>query len=305
MTGAWEAGVAELARLLRNRPAVVLTGAGCSTESGVPDYRGPEGRLRARQPVLYQEFVRDPVARARYWARSAVGWPRFRRALPNPAHQALATLEAVGAVRSVITQNVDGLHSEAGSRRVLELHGTLARVRCLACGALEPRDSVQQRIHAMNPTLPAPDGRLAPDGDAEVREEALPRFRVPPCRVCTGDLKPDVVFFGENVPRERVDRAWKLFGEGRILLVVGSSLTVFSGRRFVLRAVERGIPVAIVNVGSTRCDEVAALKLDGRAGRILPRLAARLQSRPESGTRTPASRADRASGSPSSSPGFT
>ena len=267
--------------LLRGRRAVVLAGAGCSTESGIPDYRGPEGSLRARKPIQYQEFVRSEAARARYWARSAVGWPRISAARPNAGHHALARTEAAGAVRGVITQNVDGLHQAAGSRRVVELHGSLAVVRCLACGAAEARGALQRRLLALNAEwaarlfrpLAGGGAGQAPDGDAELPPQALEGFRVPACRDCGGVVKPDVVFFGENVPAARVDEAWRLFGEAGVLLVAGSSLTVYSGRRFVYRARDEGVPIAVVNVGPTRADEAAALKVEGRLGVVLPALA--------------------------------
>jgi len=269
-----------LAALLRGRRVVVLGGAGCSTESGIPDYRGPEGSLRTRRPIQLQEFLRSEATRARYWARSAVGWPRMTAARPNAAHEALARLEAAGLVRGLITQNVDGLHQAAGSTRVLELHGSLARVRCLACPAIVERGEFQEWLAVANPEWSARtlesaggvDGEVAPDGDAEVEPAALDGFRVPPCPVCAGILKPDVVFFGENVPRDRLTQAWDLFDQGDVLLVVGSSLTVYSGRRFVLKAQERAMPVAIVNVGPTRADDVAAAKVDGCLGLVLPRL---------------------------------
>ncbi|HEX2094819.1 MAG TPA: NAD-dependent protein deacetylase [Longimicrobiaceae bacterium] len=264
--------------LLRGRPAVVLAGAGCSTESGIPDYRGPEGSLRTRTPVQYQEFVRSEAARVRYWARSTVGWPRFSAARPNAAHHALAELEAAGAVRGIITQNVDGLHHAAGSRRVVELHGTLGWVRCLECGEATRREEFQDRLLGLNAEWAerlargTPDGEVeqAPDGDAELPARALESFRVPGCGRCGGTVKPDVVFFGENVPRERVDEAWRLFEEAGVLLVAGSSLTVYSGRRFVYRAREDGVPIAVVNLGPTRADEVAAVKVEGRLGQVLP-----------------------------------
>ncbi len=288
--------------VLRGRRIVVLAGAGCSTESGIPDYRGPEGSLRTRRPIQYQEFVRGEATRARYWARSAIGWARMTQAQPNAGHRALAALEARGIVRGVITQNVDGLHQTAGSRRVVELHGSLALVRCLGCGLEESRDAYQQRLWALNPEWrarwltavpvapgaegdpgdpgdPASDPALgsgvesAPDGDVELGAGASAGFRVAPCPGCGGIVKPDVVFFGENVPAPRVEDAWRLFDEGEVLLVVGSSLTVYSGRRFVYRACERGIPVAIVNLGPTRADELAAAKVEGRVGDVLPRVA--------------------------------
>ncbi len=265
-----------LLELLRNRRAVVLSGAGCSTESGIPDYRGPDGRLRKRLPMKYQEFVRSQEARARYWSRSAVGWERFRSARPNTAHRALARLERLGVVRGIITQNVDGLHQAAGSRRVLELHGSLARVRCLQCCREVSRERLQRRIRALNPHHGHGPVPLAPDGDAELPAGTEENFAVPECELCGGVLKPDVVFFGENVPKARVERAWRLFQKGAVLLVVGSSLTVFSGRRFVLRAEEEGRPVGIVNLGPTRADEVARVKVEGSAGQVLSALVTRL-----------------------------
>jgi NAD-dependent deacetylase sirtuin 4 len=272
--------------LLRGRRLVVLAGAGCSTESGIPDYRGPEGSQRTRTPIQYQEFVRSDAARVRYWARSAVGWPRFSAARPNAAHHALARLEAGGVVRGVITQNVDGLHHAAGSRRVVELHGSLAAVRCLACGEGVRRDDFQARLRGLNAEWAewlarrTAEGEVeaAPDGDAELPAWALESFRVPACGACGGVVKPDVVFFGENVPAERVEEAWRLYAEGDVLLVVGSSLTVYSGRRFIYRAREEGVPIAVVNLGPTRADEVAAAKVEGRLGQVLPELAEALLS---------------------------
>jgi NAD-dependent SIR2 family protein deacetylase len=271
-----------LADLLEGRRTVVLTGAGCSTESGIPDYRTEDGRLKTPEPIRYAEFVRHERARRRYWSRSAVGWPRMARAEPNAAHRVLARLEEGRAVVGVLTQNVDGLHQRAGSRRVVELHGSLREVRCLDCGEWEPRGDVQRRLLARNPSLrdvtPAGAGRgegveLAPDGDATVPEGAAAGFRVPSCRSCGGVLKPDVVFFGESVPPDRVEGAWELFGRGDALLVVGSSLSVWSGYRFVARAAEEGVPVGIVNLGPTRGDGDAAVRVRGRAGEVLPELA--------------------------------
>jgi len=273
--------VEALAHFIRRHRPVVLAGAGCSTESGIPDYRGPAARGRDRQPMLYQEFVRSPEARARYWARSSVGWVRFREARPNPAHRALAALEDGEAIPGVISQNVDGLHQAAGSRRVLELHGSLARVRCLGCGQEEARTSLHHRLRALNPHFPlfGAEARLLADGDAALPQDAHRGFRPAPCLRCGGILKPDVVFFGESVPRARIEHAWGLYGEGRGLLVVGSSLTVFSGRRFVRRALAEGRPVAIVNLGPTRSDDVAELKVEDRVGRLLPRVVTALSGR--------------------------
>lgn len=266
--------------LLRGRRVVVLAGAGCSTESGIPDYRSPEASLRARQPIQYQEFMRSDAARVRYWARSTIGWPRLSACEPNAAHVALAQLEDGGVLRGVITQNVDGLHHAAGSRRVVELHGSLAAVQCLECGHVVRRREYQERLLAQNPAwverLKQRTERggveTAPDGDAELPSSALESFRVPGCEVCRGILKPNVVFFGENVPAARVEQAWRLFGEADVLLVVGSSLTVYSGRRFIYRAQQEGVPIGIINIGPTRADEAAAAKVEDRLGRVLPRL---------------------------------
>lgn len=261
----------ELVELLRGRRIAILTGAGCSTESGIPDYRGPGTRERARNPIQHRAFVSDPIARARYWARSAIGWRRFATVEPNGAHRAIASLEERGLVTGLITQNVDRLHHRAGSRNVVELHGALAEVRCLACESREGRDSLQARILELNPSFAVAHAELAPDGDAEL--ESVDGFRVPPCLSCGGVLKPDVVFFGDNVPRPRVEQAFAIADAADVLLVVGSSLTVFSGYRFVLRAAERNQPVAIVNLGETRGDPHARIRLDARAGDVLPELA--------------------------------
>ena len=226
--------------------------------------------------MTYGEFVRDPAARRRYWARSAVGWRRVAAARPNAGHRALARLERAGRLRGIITQNVDGLHQAAGSRRVVDLHGRLARVRCLGCHHTLARTDVQRRLLALNPLGRVPEANghaAAPDGDAEVSEGVVRGFRVPACRACGGVLKPDVVFFGENVPQPRVARAWALLEEGEALLVVGSSLTVYSGYRFVAGAARRGMPVAIVNLGGTRGDGDARARVHGRTGEVLPLLA--------------------------------
>jgi NAD+-dependent protein deacetylase sirtuin 4 len=265
---------AELAGFLLGRRVLVLTGAGCSTESGIPDYRGPAGSLKKRRPVQFLEFVRQEEARRRYWARSLVGWRTFARAQPNAAHHALAELERRGTVVGVITQNVDGLHGAAGSARVVELHGSLHRVTCLSCGARLRRDELQEELERLNPASAGWGAELAPDGDAELSPEAVRDFRVAPCPTCSGVLKPDVVFFGENVPPPIVERAWALFEGAEALLVVGSSLFVYSGLRFVRGAAERGLPIAIVNQGETRGDELARLRVDAACGEVLPALLA-------------------------------
>ncbi|MDX2088730.1 MAG: NAD-dependent protein deacetylase [Kofleriaceae bacterium] len=264
-----------LAQLLRGKRLVVLTGAGCSTESGIPDYRGPDTPPRKRPPIQHREFVDKPENRRRYWARSMLGWPRLANARPNDGHRALAELEHAGVVAGVITQNVDSLHHAAGSRAVVELHGALARVRCLGCAALTTRDELQARLHRANPTWPARAQSviIAPDGDADLPDDLLAEFTVVACDACGGVLMPDVVFFGGSVPRPTLDAAWETFDRAELLLVVGSSLTVFSGYRFVRRAFERGIPVAIVNRGPTRGDEHAAILVDAQAGHALPALA--------------------------------
>lgn len=263
--------VTALVHLCSGKKIVVLAGAGLSTESGIPDYRGPETARRARNPMQGRQFVTDHRARARYWARSMNGWPRIAAARPNRGHSALAMLERKGLLAGVITQNVDGLHQAAGSQRVVELHGALARVRCLECGQLESRVNVQERLLAANPNWTGQTAPIAPDGDADLDGTLFDEFHVPVCFGCGGVLKPDVVFFGENVSPQVKDNAFALFDEGEVLLVVGSSLTVYSGFRFVRRANEKAVPVAIVNLGPTRGDDLAALRLDARLGDVLPR----------------------------------
>lgn len=267
--------VAAVARLLSGRRVAVLTGAGCSTESGIPDYRGPETLRRARNPIKFNQFVGDPAWRRRYWARSFTGWPRIRDAQPNPAHHALARLEQGGVLTGVITQNVDRLHHKAGSTEVVELHGALAEVVCLSCGAVVSRGEHQARLAAENPGWTADTAaETAPDGDAELTDTH--GFSAPDCALCGGPLKPHVVFFGENVPRGRVEASTALVDDAEALLVVGSSLTVFSGFRFVKKAHQNGIPVAIVNLGPSRGDPLAAVRLEARAGEALPELASLL-----------------------------
>ncbi|AKT40275.1 NAD-dependent protein deacetylase [Chondromyces crocatus] len=269
----------DLVRLLSGRRVVALTGAGCSTESGIPDYRGPTSSQRTRAPIQYQEFVRNPAARQRYWARSFAGWPRFADAQPNPAHRALGSLERAGILQGLITQNVDRLHHRAGNRHIIELHGALAEVRCLDCGHLEHRDELQDRLVRLNPGWAASASTYQPDGDAEIEAAMIEGLVVPACIVCAGVLKPHVVFFGENVPRPTVEAAFAWVDAAEALLVAGSSLTVFSGFRFVRRAAERGIPVAIVNLGPTRGDPLAQLRVEGRLGELLPSLADQLTTR--------------------------
>ena len=268
-----------LVSLMRGRRSVVLAGAGCSTESGIPDYRGPRGRLHARKPVQYGDFVRSVETRQRYWARSAVGWVKMRRAEPNPAHKALADLERAGHLTGLITQNVDGLHHEAGSRDVVELHGSLASVICLDCGEKVTRSEMQERLEDQNPHWleDIVSVESAPDGDAELGNESYADFVVPGCDRCDGTLKPDVVFFGENVPKRRVEECWRMVDRADLLLVVGSSLTVYSGRRFVYGAAERSLPIGVVNLGPTRADDLATAKVEARLGDAMPRLFEALQ----------------------------
>ncbi|HVG62663.1 MAG TPA: NAD-dependent protein deacetylase [Hyalangium sp.] len=271
--------VGALASLLRGRRTVVLTGAGCSTESGIPDYRGPGTRARARNPIQHMEFLSRPEVRARYWARSLIGWPRFSQARPNAAHHALAALERDGHVLGLITQNVDRLHHAAGSTRIIELHGALAEVRCLSCGQRVPRAELQERLVALNPGFMEQQVELRPDGDAELPLEAVRSFRVADCTSCGGAMKPDVVFFGDNVPRPIVDAAFAMVEEADALLVVGSSLAVFSGYRFVLRASERHMPIAMINLGESRGEELADVRVEARAGEVLPQLVEALSQR--------------------------
>jgi NAD-dependent SIR2 family protein deacetylase len=263
--------------LLAGRPVVALTGAGLSTDSGIPDYRGPDSPPRT--PMTYGEFVSGPEAQRRYWARSHVGWARMAHALPNTGHRAFAALEHAGVVRGVITQNVDGLHRAAGSRSVIDLHGRIADVVCLACRRISGRDELQARLTALNPGFldaVGPQVEAAPDGDAVLASVA--GFRLAACTGCGGVLKPDVVFFGENVPRDRVARAFDLVDgladDAGALLVAGSSLTVMSGLRFVRHSAKAGRPVVIITRGPTRGDELATLKMEAGCSETLAVLAA-------------------------------
>src|SRR5271166_5643784 len=246
----------------RHRRLFILTGAGCSTSSGIPDYRDAAGRWKRQRPVTYQAFAGDEKTRRRYWARSLVGWRRFRGARPNDAHRALARLEAMGRSEILLTQNVDRLHQAAGSARVIDLHGRLDLVRCLGCGRRTARDDLQDDLGRLNAGWLALDAADAPDGDADLDGADFSSFEVPACRRCGGVLKPDVVFFGENVPRDRVDAALRHLDEADALLIVGSSLMVYSGYRFVERAARAGKPVAAVNLGRTRADALLALKVE-------------------------------------------
>ena len=266
----------QLSELVRAGGVCVLSGAGISTESGIPDYRGPSGQLRARLPMTIAEFTGSAAARRRYWARSHVGWPRMARAEPNAGHRAVAELQRTGALTGIITQNVDGLHQAAGARDVIDLHGSLDRVVCLQCGARTSRLALDERLRAANGEPEwAELAASNPDGDVELAEERIAAFTLVGCERCGADLlKPDVVFFGENVPRARVDRCYELVAAAASLLVLGSSLTVMSGLRFVQRAQRNGIPVAIVNRGATRGDPLADVRLDAPLGELLGALVA-------------------------------
>ncbi len=287
MTSTWlaEAGDREpapaplglLADLLRAGNVTVLSGAGLSTESGIPDYRGPSGQARQAasggkvQPMTYQAFTGSAEARQRYWARSHLGWRHITGAAPNDGHRAVAALERAGLLSGIITQNVDGLHQAAGARTVTELHGSLHRVVCLACWQRTDREELDARLRAANPAWTAaaagPDPAVNPDGDVALEETG--GFTVADCRSCGGLLKPDVVFFGENVPRPRVDACFTLVGQSSALVVLGSSLTVMSGFRYVRHAASLGIPVVIVNQGATRGDELAAATINAPLGATL------------------------------------
>ena len=246
-----------------------MTGAGCSTDSGIPDYRDSAGEWKRRPPIRYQEFVGNELARKRYWARSLAGFRRMRVARPNDAHHALATLERCGRIVQLVTQNVDGLHHAAGSENVIDLHGRIDTVRCLGCGQRTSRDELQRELERRNPSFAALDALQAPDGDADLEGVAFETFDVPACSACGGLLKPDVVFFGENVPAERVQRAMAPIASSDAMLVVGSSLMIYSGYRFVTAAADAGKPIAAINLGRTRADDLLALKVEDRCSDAL------------------------------------
>lgn len=251
----------------------VVTGAGISTDSGIPDYRDGQGEWKRSPPMTLQMFMSGPPARARYWARGMIGWRHFASVQPNVAHRALAALEHAGRIELLLTQNVDGLHEAADSHNVVDLHGRLDRVRCMQCGDISTRDAMQRRLQEANPTWMALQATIAPDGDADLDGVDFSSFEIPPCTVCGGILKPDVVFFGENVPRARVDTAWAHLARADAMLVVGSSLMVYSGYRFVLEASRRGLPIASVNLGVTRADALLTLKVELPCGEALARYA--------------------------------
>ncbi len=267
------AEIQDLADLLADASSIaVLTGAGVSTDSGIPDYRDRNGEWKHAPPMQYAEFAGSDAARQRYWARSYVGWRRFGTAQPNDAHRALARLESAGKIDTLITQNVDRLHSRAGSENVIDLHGDLGRVRCIDCDQTSPRQAFQRAMRVANPDWHARMGRYRPDGDVELAEDNHVEFSVPACAECGGRVKPDVVMFGESVPQNRVQNAMEAVDRAGALLVAGSSLMVFSGFRFARRAHQTGNPIAIVNRGKTRADDIATLKVDADCGDVLSQL---------------------------------
>jgi NAD-dependent SIR2 family protein deacetylase len=267
-----------LHRTMAERRFLVLTGAGISTSSGIPDYRDSEGIRRGKAPMMYQEFLATPQARRRYWARAMLGWPRVRIAQPNQAHLALATLQHRQRISGLITQNVDTLHDQAGSQDVIELHGSLHRVLCLDCQRPSARDVIQRLMETENPYLAGVDAVQAPDGDTLLDPAFEQRFRVPRCPHCNGErLKPDVVFFGENVAQATAARAMAAVEQAEGLLVVGSSLMAYSAFRLCKAMVEQGKPVIAINLGKTRGDELLQMKIAASCERLLPLLAERLE----------------------------
>lgn len=271
-------GFDALLDLLSGCKTVVLSGAGVSTESGIPDYRGPDTEEKDHDPIRYRAFIDCADTRRHYWARSAIGWPTFDAASPNPGHYALAQLEDRGYLTGIITQNVDRLHQAAGSERVVELHGALAEVYCLDCDRRSSRRELQERLLTQNPGWTDKAAALAPDGDADLPRSVTQSFQVPSCRACGSVLKPNVVFFGENAPSAQVSAAWDLLASADVLLVTGSSLTVYSGFRFVREASQNTQPVGIVNLGATRGDDLAQVHVEGHTGQVLPQLVRALPS---------------------------
>ena len=263
-----------------HRRIFVLTGAGCSTESGIPDYRDTDGEWKRRKPVEFQPFMRDALVRSRYWARSLIGWRSFGTAEPNLAHRSLARLEHDGRIGLLVTQNVDGLHQAAGSRRVIDLHGRLDRVVCMSCHAGWRRTAWQAHLEERNAGWAGLEAPVAPDGDADLDGLDFSSFTVPVCPRCDGVIKPDVVFFGENVPPWRHTQATAALATSDAMLVVGSSLMVFSGYRYVVAAARLGIPVAAVNIGRTRADHLLTLKVESPVGAVLDALTSGLAPMP-------------------------
>ena len=264
----------------RYRRLFVLTGAGVSVDSGIPGYRDDNGDWNRSAPVMLQDFLHSAASRQRYWARSMIGWPVVARAQPNAAHVALASLEAMQRLHLLVTQNVDGLHSCAGSTEVIELHGNIGRVICLQCGATEARETVQRALREQNPEFVHAVAQTAPDGDADLDDRTLDAFTVPECKHCGGMLKPDVVFFGEGIPRTRVDAARAALEQADAMLVVGSSLMVYSGYRLCEHAQGMGKPIAAINRGRTRADHLFTLKVEHGCGEALTDLVEALAGMP-------------------------
>ncbi|XP_072921432.1 NAD-dependent protein lipoamidase sirtuin-4, mitochondrial isoform X1 [Hemitrygon akajei] len=259
--------------LLRSKKLFVLTGAGVSTESGIPDYRSENVGLyarMARRPIQHSEFVRSAEGRQRYWAQNYVGWPQFSSRQVNDAHRALSKWETMGKLHWLVTQNVDALHTKAGSRNLTELHGCTHRVICLGCGETTARSRLQEEFAALNPAWLEEAHQIAPDGNVFFANEQVKHFNVPSCKNCGGILKPDVTFFGDTVNKEKVNFVHERVAESDAVLVVGSSLQVYSGYRFIIAAYEKKLPVAILNIGETRADKLATLKISARCGEILP-----------------------------------
>ena len=283
MTEGMHAQAAALAEVIAAGGVAMLSGAGLSTESGIPDYRGPSGTARRGTPMTIQSFLSGTDARRRYWARSYIGWRTFAGAAPNRGHHAVTELERLGLLTGIVTQNVDGLHQASGASAVIDLHGNLSQVICVDCGDRLSRVEMDRRLTEANPGFEARATAINPDGDVDLSDDDVAGFRVVPCTTCgSGTLKPDVVFFGESVPRERVERCFEVVERARALVVLGSSLTVMSGRRFVLRAAKLGIPVAIVNQGATRGDANAMLTVDAPLGPVLTEVVGHV--RPDGGS---------------------
>lgn len=261
----------------------VLSGAGISTESGIPCYRDREGQRTGRSPILLKDFLDSDHARRRCWARSLIGWPMVEQARPNAAHHAVRALAARSRVHRLVTQNVDGLHTRAGNPDVIELHGNIGRVRCLACGEPHTRSAVQRLLETLNPDFVGHTAPAVPDGDAQIEDLDFAAFEVPGCTRCGGLLKPDVVFFGESVPRPLVEDAARSLEGADAMLVVGSSLMVYSGYRFCEWAAKSGKPIAAINLGKTRADALLALKVEAPCSEALEALIDRLDARPVAG----------------------
>jgi NAD-dependent SIR2 family protein deacetylase len=267
-----------LSRFVRQHARLfVLSGAGVSTASGIPDYRDEEGRWKRNPPVNVRDFVGSAAVRRRYWARSLIGWPCIDRARPNPAHQALARLQAASYVRGLVTQNVDGLHQRAGSEDVIELHGSISQVVCIECAFELARSDVQRWLEAANPAYTRGPTAIAPDGDADVDPTGWDDFEVPDCPRCGGILKPDVVFFGDAVPRGRVAAAMEALEQAHAMLVVGSSLMLYSGYRFCKAAHQMRKPIAAINLGCTRADPLFAIKVEKPCAEVLADLTGKLR----------------------------